>query len=566
MTREKKTLHSGDEYVIIWYGDLIPSTKNEDPYDYDSQEEPKKMDHPITRQEIIQVVIDVSEQDCLGTLSNIHLAYADKDGIKSEICKRLAGDISQEVDAAKTGKHPLTDEQIGELRRGLNNRWPDFMKGRGKTDIYPSERVLGKLYRSARRAMIGWNRAIHKHCNPRHADPSIQLTTDSLLTTSIDPDIHHPNADQYLGDVQRLYKLYEDDLLEIITVYRFQDEIDLFCRCDTADASGGGGAKKGTLEDSAATEVKSLIDRIREDFFAEFKKRQRSLHCCSFIEDERTHRMRMRSCEICSEGKLAKAACLYRYTYKKSARLSPTSNRRILSLPWYFAEFLIHLKYRNQPENTVDRSKSLIGEAFAAYPLDFTPQFKFITQENAEGEIRIDFFYKRIEQRQNNSLNIRRIPEETIGNISLIQGYFIQVLDDWLMKQEIFGEICCETDEKPLIPVSIWHEVVIEYLRGEYRSDVQFLPLSISSQRAIDRYREQVKQCRNQWTDFEYEQFHDMFRQLQSLIEQHVKRTKETIWTYLHEYVLLALQSIAIEKRLDKSWICPKNVSRKDDD
>jgi RNA-dependent RNA polymerase len=134
----------GDEYVVIWHEDLIPKTPNERPYDYDSQGDPPKLDRPITREDINQVVMEVSEQDCLGSLSNIHLAYADKDGIKSEVCTNLAGHISQEVDAAKTGKHPLTEKQIIELRKGLDGKWPDFMKGRGKRDFYPSERVLGK--------------------------------------------------------------------------------------------------------------------------------------------------------------------------------------------------------------------------------------------------------------------------------------------------------------------------------------------------------------------------------------------------------------------------------------
>jgi hypothetical protein len=76
--------------------------------------------------------MEVSEQDCLESLSNIHLAYADKYGIRSDICKNLAGYISQEVDAAKTGKHPLSNEEIIELRKGFKGKGPDFMKGRGK--------------------------------------------------------------------------------------------------------------------------------------------------------------------------------------------------------------------------------------------------------------------------------------------------------------------------------------------------------------------------------------------------------------------------------------------------
>jgi hypothetical protein len=130
--------------VVIWHEDLIPKTPNELPYDYDSQGDPQKLNRPITRDDINQVVIEVSEQDCLGSLSNIHLAYADRDGIKSKKCTILAGHISQEVDAAKTGKHPLSEDEIIDLRKGLDGKWPDFMKGRGKKDFYPSERVLGK--------------------------------------------------------------------------------------------------------------------------------------------------------------------------------------------------------------------------------------------------------------------------------------------------------------------------------------------------------------------------------------------------------------------------------------
>jgi hypothetical protein len=134
----------GDEYVVIWHEDLIPETPNETPYDYDSQEEPIKMTRPITRDDINQVVLEISEQDCLGSLSNIHLAYADKEGITSEKCKFLAGAISQEVDATKTGKHPLSESEIADLREEFGKKWPDFMKARGKKEFYPSKRVLGK--------------------------------------------------------------------------------------------------------------------------------------------------------------------------------------------------------------------------------------------------------------------------------------------------------------------------------------------------------------------------------------------------------------------------------------
>ncbi|CAF5017342.1 unnamed protein product, partial [Rotaria sp. Silwood1] len=96
--------------------------------------------------------------DCLGTLSNIHLAYVDKYGIKSKICTELAEVISKEVAATKTGIHPLTNDEIVILKQKLENKLSDFMKGHSK------------LYRSARQAIAGWNRAINNYGNSHHID------------------------------------------------------------------------------------------------------------------------------------------------------------------------------------------------------------------------------------------------------------------------------------------------------------------------------------------------------------------------------------------------------------
>lgn len=123
---------------------MIPTTENEKAYDYDGQADPIKLKRPVERKDIIDVVMTISEQDCLGNLSNIHLAYADRDGVKSDFCKKLAGWISEEVDAAKTGQHPVSNEDLCQFKKDLNNEWPDFMKARGPRKYYPSERILGE--------------------------------------------------------------------------------------------------------------------------------------------------------------------------------------------------------------------------------------------------------------------------------------------------------------------------------------------------------------------------------------------------------------------------------------
>jgi len=237
----------------------------------------------------------------------------------------------------------------------------------------------GKLYRSARRAVIGWTRAINNHGNPRHIHLALSLAAgkdlkdqendESVVKTNaatyyeypLDPDINHPNYEKYLPKIKRLYKTYQNELLEIISLYRFQDEIDLFCRCESMDASAGGN-KKGSLEDSAAIEVRNLIKKIYQDFFSEFIERNESRKCCKYIEKCRynsTYKKRI-DCQVCVEDKLAKAACAYIHSYNECNRLPLKSNRRILSFSWLFSRYLLKLRRRNQQPKTVINQRNNI--------------------------------------------------------------------------------------------------------------------------------------------------------------------------------------------------------------
>ena len=65
-----------------------------------------------------------------------------------------------------------------------------------------------------------------------------QATDETIIKTNslpdhivpLDPYIHHPDEKEYLKEIKALYADYRNELLEIISLYRFQDEIDLFCR------------------------------------------------------------------------------------------------------------------------------------------------------------------------------------------------------------------------------------------------------------------------------------------------------------------------------------------------
>ncbi|CAF1411457.1 unnamed protein product [Adineta steineri] len=665
-----------DEYVVIWLNDLIPTTPNEKAYEYDSQEEPPKMDRPITRDDINQIVMEVSEQDCLGSLSNIHLAYADKEekGIKSKVCTDLAGWISQEVDAAKTGKHPLTEEQIAALRKNFGTEWPDFMKARGKKDYYPSERILGKLYRSARRAANGWVRAISNHGNSRHIQEALALTSDpnkkdrendeTIVKMNIatnykpilDPYIKHKNYGRYLNDIQHLYRIYQSDLLEIISLYRFHDEVDLLCRCDSMDASASG--KKGGIEDSAAIEVKNLTQRTIQAFLAEFKGRDRENNCDNVDTEQNTRRptkldcelcnrkitvhcetcnakknavckncnkeiqavcntwhnkeyvicinceqkitvvcetcnekltvdcetchekkpivmkarkRRIRNhcetcnkiltilCETCDEKIQAKVTAAYIYTYEKSNRLPPKSTQRILSYPWLFSKYLTRVRYFNKPRGLNDQSNNIIGHAFLSYLHEFKPTFKVFVSTNSLNIQLADLHYEEVKEKPASLLLKTKRSDEKICSVPLLRILFIEILNDWFMKQKIFGNECKETDQKPLIPESIWHELIIHFLTGTYQSDVRISSFSKYQNLIMEQYCQIIKNYCQEWSNIESKELYEMFDELHSLTIEHTKRTESTLWSYLDEYIILALQCIGIEKQLTDKWIFLKD-------
>ncbi|CAF4871793.1 unnamed protein product, partial [Rotaria sp. Silwood2] len=105
----------GDEYAVIWHEDLVPTQNpNAVPYDYDSQNVLQVLPRPVDHEDIMDIVLKITESDYLGRLSNLHLAYADLYGVDSNIRLRsdllstieLAGVISQEVDSGTTGQHP----------------------------------------------------------------------------------------------------------------------------------------------------------------------------------------------------------------------------------------------------------------------------------------------------------------------------------------------------------------------------------------------------------------------------------------------------------------------------
>lgn len=148
----------GDDFVIIWDQDLIPTEWNHTPMDYSP---PQRVTHEgrITDNDLTNFFIDYMRNDKLPTIAHAHVALADasEDGVKSEKCKahksrvgrasansiglKLAQLHSKAVDFPKTGRPARLDPDL------MPRKWPHFMeKKKAPSKIYRSKKVLGQLY------------------------------------------------------------------------------------------------------------------------------------------------------------------------------------------------------------------------------------------------------------------------------------------------------------------------------------------------------------------------------------------------------------------------------------
>lgn len=133
----------GDEYTVIWDQDLVPCSRNPAPYAYDSGPSPIALDHIVTRDERLQVILDICEQDNLGRLSNLHLLLADRFGLDHPFALELAGGISRELDSVKSGQHPYTTQEIDQFNALTERKRPDFIQA-ADYEQYQSKKILGK--------------------------------------------------------------------------------------------------------------------------------------------------------------------------------------------------------------------------------------------------------------------------------------------------------------------------------------------------------------------------------------------------------------------------------------
>ncbi|CAF3871031.1 unnamed protein product [Rotaria sp. Silwood2] len=611
----------GDEYAVIWDSDLVPSTTNDEPFDYDSQEKPIKLDRPVERNDINEIVLDIAAQNLTGDMSNLHLALADLLSTRHPEVVRLAGLISQELDAPKTGKHPISNEELNRYRIDLlKERYPDFMmKERYKS--YLSEKIIGRLrkkknffshinidlyfcfsgqlYRSARRAIIRWHKAARTHCSLRHLQavqikdesfdddnletPQSHISNGSRNTLqwqsynntgnyhepslTLDPDLNHPLAKSETRWARNLFSMYRENLRNIISVFNYQDEIDLFCRCEALDQVASG---KQDLNISAGLELQRLIDTTRRHFYHSFEQLRTDSNFKPLHDNPCT---RDSSCSECEEIKLARAAACYYVCYSQAAKQSTKARSRILSFPWLFGTLLTELKKRKQNSNSNNNNISkhiVIGRAMrnVAKRLIENKELKLKIFWPAYSDKAYLFLRSIKSTITNNSKLFKRDiieNDQQTDSMCLSKILFIEIMNNWIRQQNVFDEHSTPADKKPRIREICWHQLLINFilLPNEDMSNENPSNLSSSFEQykvvcqsfnnplMIERYMDHIER-RVSISSIDFD--NSMYNYCICLIRlcfRLAREQKSNEYAYLSDYLILALQSIGIEKELN---------------
>ena len=263
------------------------------------------------------------------------MAYVDKLGVQHDECIAIAAAISEELDAGKTGKHPFNEQKIKELNTKLDYQRPDYIN-KGQFNLYPSEHVLGKLFRAILRSQLTWSLINHSAYHPEEKDPSYNVLS-TIERVPIDVHLIHPNYHHYISSALDLYRTYRDALLNIMFAYHFVSDIDLICRYDSQQRQCM--SKHMDVADSAQVELKVLMNRIRTLFYAEFNVRE-----VENSMNDMESSMKKDGEVAYLDDKLAKASACYIVCYQYEQAQHP---KRILSFPWLFSRLLLQLRQRN---------------------------------------------------------------------------------------------------------------------------------------------------------------------------------------------------------------------------
>ena len=256
----------GDLYFVSWNPGFLPKIENYPSMDYTA--EPEKKNESISVEDVIDFFGDYMENENLGVICNAHLANADKKGVFHSDCLELAKLSSVSVDYPKTGVKAVMRPEL------KPKEYPDFMQ---KANSYPSEGILGKLFREASRTNL-------------FGEVNFSVNQEFLVE----------GREKYRAMSGRLYNNYSKEIRSILTNFNIESEFDLL--------TGYVNTSKETWKYEVREKTGRLLSRIKNKLKWEVSK---------VSEEERK--------------KLVSA--MYELAY--------TGESRFISFPWMVYEYLI---------------------------------------------------------------------------------------------------------------------------------------------------------------------------------------------------------------------------------
>nr|CRZ22694.1 BMA-RRF-3, isoform a [Brugia malayi] len=188
----------GDEYTVIFDKELF--FENNERAMFFPNSLPTEYGTPATTGDMIDFFLKYLSQDSIGRMSNAHLIMCDRLGLFHEVCDDIARKCAVAVDFPKTGvaAKPLLSHEQCEVM-------PDYMQNMIKPS-YRSKRLLGELYRKARRvediSEIVQGTKFADYCDPQLCDESLFHEQSELIQESL------RLRDEYHSRIQQLMDEY----------------------------------------------------------------------------------------------------------------------------------------------------------------------------------------------------------------------------------------------------------------------------------------------------------------------------------------------------------------------
>ncbi len=302
-------------------------------------------------------------------------------------------------------------------------------------------RFLGILFRGIRRSEPGWlkiNRCLH-------TKTTIGLIQSSHISAHVqtDPFLVHPLAHFYHDEAEHLFKLYRDQISDIMYVYHFHSEVDLICKFDSQQQTM---SKQFDIADSAQLELGHLITRIRNLFNDCQLRNHHPLKCL---------------CEDCDEHRMARASACYIVTYEQQY------TKKILSFAWLFSSWLVKLRRANIGKQNLCQSPSnyfLVGQAFLhSFMLLIENQsLRFVVDFNSNFDQYSCLLHMNFDPRMKKFINIP---------VHLMEWAMLEITTGWLDRQDIFStsKHASKTATRPVIYLRAWKHITTQFIFDKYK-------------------------------------------------------------------------------------------------